>query len=137
MKLIKKVGAGVLFSGGFLCLMISLAGLVDPGTTEQEKQEAQDAVIAGLILGVPLSAGGNWIVWGLYRQAKKELSDRLQSTFYQLIKQGNGQITVLQFAMEAKLTPKLAKEYLDEKAKELDAHFTTNNMGGVYYHFHI
>ena len=71
------------------------------------------------------------------KQAKKELSDRLQSTFYQLIKQGNGQITVLQFAMEAKLAPKLAKEYLDEKAIELDAHFTTDNIGGVYYQFHI
>lgn len=117
MKLIKKVGAGLLLSVGSLCLMITLAGLVAPGTTEQEKQEAQDAVIARLIFGLPLSGGGSWIVWGLYRQGKKELSDRLQSTFYQLVKQGNGQITVLQFAMETKLTPKLAKEYLDEKAR--------------------
>lgn len=137
MKLLKKVSAGLLLSLGFLCLMTSVFYLVEPGTTLEEKQEASEDITAGIVLGVPLTAVGSWLIWNLGQHSKKELSDRLQSSFYQLIKQGNGHITVLNFAIETQLPPTAAKQYLDEKAKELNANFNTNEQGGIFYEFNL
>lgn len=53
MKLLQKVGAGLLLSVGYMFLMLTLADLVALGTTEEEKEEARDGVLGGLILGVP------------------------------------------------------------------------------------
>ncbi|QKQ73180.1 hypothetical protein [Nostoc sp. TCL240-02] len=44
-------------------------------------------------------------------------------------------ITVLQLAKNAEISTQLAKQYLDEKAKELNADFEVNEEGNVLYHF--
>lgn len=137
MKLIKKLSAGLLLTFGGILLMIPLIvfTLPNPDASPEDKQEDGDAAIGGLVLGLPAVALGGWLVWGLRKQHSKETSDRLQSTFYQLLKEGSGNITTLQFAMEAKLTAAEAKEYLDDRAKEYDAYFKVSEEGGVSYYF--
>lgn len=140
MKLFTKVSAGFLLSFGFLFLMVSLSelpNLDDKDKTSQERQEGSDAFLGGIAFGMPMLAGGGWIFWDLRQKHQKQLQDRLKSTFYRLIEEKNGQITLLQFAKEAEITGEEAKQYLDTKAKEFNATFDLNPDGGVYYRFHL
>ncbi|MDJ0737640.1 MAG: hypothetical protein QNJ47_26895 [Nostocaceae cyanobacterium] len=107
------------------------------GDTQEEKQEALSSILGGLILGTPSFAGGMWLVRGLRQQHQKQISDRLDSAFYSLIEQQNGQISLLIFAKEAQISGEEAKRYLDTKAKEFNATFDLNPAGGIYYHFHL
>jgi hypothetical protein len=138
MKIIKKISAGIMLSFGFLFLIVSLASLSDLTTdnkTPEEKEELQGAFWGGLALGLPLTVGGGYMFWGLRRRHQHELSDRLDTIFYQLLKANHGKITVLQLAMEAKLPGKQAKEYLDHKSQEFNATFEPTEQGDISYLF--
>ncbi|MFE1743928.1 hypothetical protein [Coleofasciculus sp. H7-2] len=133
----KKLSAGLLLTFGGLFLMIPLIvfAMPNPNASPEDKQEDRDAALGGLVLGLPAVAVGGWLVWGLRKQHSKETGDRLQSTFYRLLTEGDGSITALQFAMETKLTAAEAKQYLDDRAKEYDANFKVSDEGGVSYYF--
>ncbi|WP_249070661.1 hypothetical protein [Argonema antarcticum] len=103
----------------------------------EDREEDANAALGGLVLGIPAVAWGAWLARGLYRQGKQEKYDRLNSTFYRLIKESDGQFTVLRFAMEAQLPGKEAKKYLDEKAKEFQANFDVTETGDISYRFHL
>ena len=140
MKLLTKVTAGFLLSFGFICLMVSasaLSQLSDKDQTTLERQDATDTFVGGIAFGVPLVAGGGYMLWGLRKRHEKLLRDRLDSTFYQMLKADNGRITVLQLAMEAQLSGEQAKQYLDQKAKEFNATFEPSDKGNISYLFHL
>lgn len=139
MKFLTKVTAGFLLSFGFICLMMSASALsqLPQDQNALEHQEASDKLFAGIALGVPLAAGGGYMLWGLRRRQQKLLSDRLDATFYQILKVGNGKITVLRLAMETKLSGEQAKFYLDQKAREFNASFEPTDKGDVSYLFHL
>ncbi|WP_029635592.1 MULTISPECIES: hypothetical protein [Nostocales] len=140
MKFLTKLTAGFLLMSGFLCLMVSvsaLSQLPDKDQNTLEQQDATDTFVGGIALGVPLVAGGGYMLWGLRRRNEKLLRDRLDSTFYQMLKADNGRITVLQLAMEAQLSGQEAKQYLDQKAKEFNATFETSEQGNISYLFHL
>lgn len=140
MKFLTKVTAGFLLMSGFICLMVSasaLSQLPDKDQNTLEQQDATDTFIGGIALGVPFVAGGGYMLWGLRRRNEKLLRDRLDSTFYQMLKADNGRITVLQLAMEAQLSGEQAKQYLDQKAKEFNATFEVSDKGNISYLFHL
>ena len=140
MRSIKKVCAGFMLSLGFLFLMVSLSALFDlnaENNTPEQIEEAKNEILGGMVLGLPFTAGGGYMFWGLRRKNRKELSDRLDSIFYQIIQANNGKITVLQLAMEAKLPGKQAKEYLTQKSQEFNACFEPSDQGDITYLFHI
>ncbi|WP_026732074.1 hypothetical protein [Fischerella sp. PCC 9605] len=139
MNLIKKISAGLLFSFGFFCLMLVAVETLtyNQKQTQQEQTESVNGIFGGLAFGVPAVAYGGWLVWGMRQQHQKLLSDRLQSTFYRLLEENNGKISVLSFAKQAEINGDEAKRYLDAKAKEFNATFDINPQGGIYYYFHI
>lgn len=144
MKPIKKVAAGLLLAFGFVCVMVTISELFDRDVTPEEKQNAMDTAIGGLAFGIPTLAAGGWLGAELYRDKQKkkleldkEESDRLQGIFFQMLRERNGQITVLHFSMESQLSANHAKLYLDEKAKEFNADFEVSDRGDVVYHFQI
>ncbi len=140
MKLLTKFAAGSMLSLGFAFLMVSVSALYslqDKNNNSLQNRDARDSVIGGIALGVPLAVGGGALILGSRRQNRKLLSQHLQSTFYNLVELGEGTISVLQFAKEANITGTEAKQYLDEKAKEVNATFEHGEYGGIYYHFHI
>ncbi|MBF1988015.1 hypothetical protein [Fischerella thermalis] len=139
MKFIKKVSAGVLLSFGFIFLMISAVEILtyNQKPTPQEQQKAADTIIGGLVFGLPAIAYGGWLVWSMRKQHQKLLSDRLQSTFYHMVEENSGTISLLSFAKQAEISGEEARQYLDAKAKEFNATFDINSQGGVYYHFHV
>lgn len=139
MKIVKKVSAGLLLSIGgiFLLIPVIVWGFPNQNASWEDKQEDRDAALGGLVLGLPMVTWGAWLVRGLHRQGKQEKYDRLNTNFYKLVKETNGQITVLRFAMENQLPGKQAKEYLDEKAKEFQAAFDVTEDGDIIYRFHV
>ena len=134
MKLIKKVSAGFLLTLGGVCLA---AAAYAPFNHEISPEEQRSQAIACLLFGLPLTSSGGWMAWRLHQKGKKEKRDRLQSIFYRLLKKGNGQITVLPFAMEAQLTGVQARQYLEEQAREFNADFQVNERGDIFYYFNL
>jgi len=139
MKLIKKFLAicFLLFGIPFSAFMI--LELLNPKTPNQEKQ---NDIAALTILTIPSTIIGGYLSWSLVQQNRKQQAllveseqKRLQLVFLELIEQNAGTITVLQLAKNAEISTQSAKQYLDEKAKELNASFEVNDEGNVLYRF--
>ena len=131
MKLLRKLAAGFLLTWGFLFLVVPVAVLPDKNASQDDRDQA----IGCLVLGLPTAAWGAWLVWGLYRQREQEKRDRLQATFYRLLQENNGSVTILSFAMAANLPGEAAKVYLDAKAREFGAIFDVSDQGSLTYQF--
>ena len=131
MKPFKKISAGLLLTIGFVFLMVPVVVLMRQDATPEDRMDA----VGGFVIGFPAAVWGGWLAWSLKRQNQNEGYDRLHYRFYRLLQEGNGQITVMRFAMEANLPAATAKQYLDEKAKEFDADFGVSEAGGIFYYF--
>lgn len=159
MKTAEKLAAGWLLTLGFMFLMLSATAALEKFATRKVYIPVKDAyeftapnatyqddksAVGGLIFGVPTLTLGTWLALGLYRQSRQEkkalnqqVSDRLQSIFYEMLQENQGRLTVLGFAMQSQLPPAHARQYLDEKAKEFNANFKVNEEGAVSYHFDV
>jgi DNA modification methylase len=128
-----SIGIGLLL---FICLM-----LVPPEKGQKPMSKAENIAVnliitsPFLLLGVSGAITAGWLRRGLKQQAEEEMSDRLRSSFFRLVQEGNGNITVMRFAMDTKLSGEAAKQYLDEKAAEFNANFNVSDNGGVAYYF--
>jgi large subunit ribosomal protein L7/L12 len=131
MKPLKKVAAGLLLTVGALFLMVPVAVLAREEATPRDRLDAR----AGLIFGMGAIAWGSYLTWGLYHQTQAERRDRLQATFYRLLQEGKGKVTVMHLAMEARLPASQAQQYLDEQARTFDATFDVSEEGGIFYTF--
>ncbi|QZZ22004.1 helix-turn-helix transcriptional regulator [Leptothermofonsia sichuanensis E412] len=82
---------------------------------------------------LPVLVGG-WI-WQRWHKAHRSQQERLSDIFYQLIREHQGRITVLDFAMHTRLSAIEARAYLDARAKDFSAHFEVTDRGDVFYLF--
>jgi hypothetical protein len=159
MKTAEKLAAGWLLTLGFMFLTLSATAVFEKFATRKAitiptdnydyiapnaTYEDDNAAVGGLIFGVPTLTLGTWLALGLYRQSRQEkkalnqqVSDRLQSIFYEMLQDNHGRVTVLGFAMQSQLPAAHARQYLDEKAKEFNANFKVNEEGAVSYHFDV
>ncbi|NEQ15913.1 MAG: hypothetical protein F6K44_19720 [Moorea sp. SIO3E2] len=131
MKRFKKISAGLVLTFGILLLMVPVVVSTRREATSQDKVDA----VGSLIVGIPATFWGVWLTWVMYRQDQKEVIEHLQSTFYRLIQDENGRISVLKLAMAAKLPIAVAQDYLDHKARECDATFEVTEEGRIFYNF--
>ncbi len=131
MKRLKKISAGLVLSLGILLLTVPVVVSTRREATSQDKVDA----LGSLIVGIPATFWGVWLAWRIYRQEQKEVFEHLQSTFYRLIQNENGRISVLKLAMAAKLPIAVAQDYLDHKARECDATFEVTEEGKIFYKF--
>lgn len=134
MKAKKKKPGSVLITIGGLFLLMAAIVMFTPNRTIEKKTRA---ALGWMTLGLPLVGIGSWRTWQVSKQEQREKHNRLQSAFYQLLQESNGQITVLDFAMATEVPAQEAKEYLDEKAKEFDAYFLVTEANGICYQFEI
>lgn len=161
MKTAEKLAAAWLLTMGFMFVTLSAAEVFNKTTMEKsitlpvawdgsiEFSETNtpvidDTTVERLIFGIPTLTLGTWLALGLYRQSRQEkkalnqqVSDRLQSIFYEMLQKNHGRITVLGFAMQSQLPAAHARQYLDEKAKDFNANFKVNEEGAVSYHFDV
>ena len=141
MKLMKKFLAGCFLLFGIPFSTVMIWEIINPKTAEIDKQ---NAVAALTILTIPSTIMGGWLSWSLVQQKKREQTllieseqKRIEFVFLELIENNSGKITVLQLARNAQISTQSAKEYLDEKAKELSADFEVNENGNVSYSFSL
>ena len=133
MKFITKITAGVLLGIG---IPIALGMAVELGKPTPTSDK-EGAAVALCLFGLAPSALGSWLILSGRRRSQQEEHDRLQTTFFNLLKQGNGRITALSFAMATGLTGTLAKTYLDERASEFGANFDVDDDGNMFYRFNL
>ncbi|GAA6620456.1 hypothetical protein [Scytonema sp. NUACC26] len=161
MKTAEKLAAGWLLSLGFMFLTLSASAAIQKNSMQKPfppnpygpPQEIlnEDAiyvldntVLHGLVFGVPTSILGVWLAMGLFRQSQQDkkilqqqASEEMQSTFYRMLQDNGGRITLLSFAMQSQLPPATARKYLDERAKIFNASFKVSDDGGISYYFDL
>lgn len=134
MNFLQKTSVGVLFTLGFIFLMVTATSVLKPVQTEKDRS----AALGGLLFGVPSTSAGIWIILDARRKAtlkQKHGLLELESTFLQMLKANGGRIATIDFALEVKIPLAEAKQYLDRKARELNADFDVSEDGGVKYRF--
>jgi hypothetical protein len=90
--------------------------------------------ILPLLLAIA-TASGAWHILRRYQQQQQRQQGNLDEIFYQLIREHQGRITVLDLAMNTKLPPQQVQEYLDQRAAEFSAQFEVTEQGGMVYYF--
>lgn len=92
-------------------------------------------ILVGLVWGI-LKVWQSWKQQQEMQQsASLEKQEKLNSVLYQLIQHHDGRVSVLDFALTAKVPAEEAKEFLDAKAKEFIANFEATDSGDVLYVF--
>jgi len=76
-----------------------------------------------------------WWFWQRHRTEQNRQQKRLRTVFYRLLREYNGQIMLLDFAMTAEMPAIVARRYLDSRAQEFAAHFEATEQGDVVYVF--
>ncbi|ARV58525.1 hypothetical protein BZZ01_07620 [Nostocales cyanobacterium HT-58-2] len=159
MKTAEKLAAGWLLTLGFMFLSVSTSAMMQKNAMQKPmlpglryydfRNEAainvlDNTALHGLIFGVPTSVLGVWMALGIFRQTRQErkaiksqANEALQSTFYRMIQENNGRITLVSFAMQSQLPPATAKQYLDDQAKLFNANFKVSEEGGISYDFYL
>lgn len=84
---------------------------------------------------IGLIGGGIWL-WRRWDTQKQTQQRLLNGMFYDLLRQHQGRISILDFAMAAEISPRDAKAYLDARAQELSALFEPTEHGDIIYAFY-
>jgi hypothetical protein len=134
MKLSSKIFAGILLGIGVPLSLICLTAVINPKTSSQDREGSGILLV---LFGLPPTAWGGWVVWSGMSRAKREERDRLRETFFRMIEESQGHVTVLRFSMESGLEGQDAKHYLDERAKEFNAAFNVTEEGHFSYYFNL
>ncbi len=139
MNLVKKFLAICFLLFGIPFSVAMILDILNPKTADKDKQ---NDIAALTILTIPSTIIGGYLSWSLVQQNRKQQAllveseqKRLQLVFLELVEQNGGTITVLQLAKNAEISTQSAKQYLDDKAQELNASFDVNEDGNVLYRF--
>ncbi len=133
MKIIKTLASGVLLTLGFMFLLLAIV----KGMEKDPGKQNSDALLGGLLLGIPTTVSGGLLAWNLYQAPRKHSEVQLRETFFRLIKADNGRVTPMGLSMATGISGEAAKLYLDEQAREFVADFGVDDQGNVYYQFSL
>ncbi|PSB22185.1 hypothetical protein C7B65_01915 [Phormidesmis priestleyi ULC007] len=134
MRRVNTIVAGMLLGMGLPISLVCIWNLIQQ--SDSLTDSARSINIATLIFyGILPVAIGSWLTLNNHRQSQKLERDRLQRVFFNLLRQGDGNINILRFSMEANISGAEAKIYLDERAREFNAAFNVSEAGRVFYYF--
>ena len=91
-------------------------------------------MILPLLTVVAIGYAGVWL-WQRYQRSQQQQQTSLDDVFYQLIWTHQGQITVLDLALNARISATAARQFLDTKAREFTARFEVTDQGDMIYVF--
>ncbi|AFY70459.1 hypothetical protein Pse7367_2195 [Thalassoporum mexicanum PCC 7367] len=145
MKTIRKITAGIFLTIGFMFLLNGAAEIFDPNS---DAKKSSNIFVGSLMLGVPATAIGGYMVIGLRSDHRKALAAAqaltqariqkdLEWLFLEMVEENNGKIAAIQFAMLADLSYEEAKAFLDQRAIKLNANFSVDENGRIFYEFHL
>lgn len=110
---------------------------VAKGMEKNPEKKDNDALLGGLLLGIPAAVSGGLLAWNLYQTPRKNSEAELRATFFRLIKSNDGRVTPIGLSMAAGISGEEAKLFLDEQAREFVADFGVDDLGNVYYQFNL
>ncbi|KPQ36293.1 MAG: Protein of unknown function (DUF1601) [Phormidesmis priestleyi Ana] len=119
---------------GFLCLGRAVETALDQNPNRLGKRET---ITAGLLLGIPSTAGSAWMLMAMRRDRQLIQSRRLQQLFYKAVRANHGRINALQLAMLAEISVEAAQDFLDGWAGPLDADYQIDETGVMVYCFNV
>lgn len=99
--------------------------------------EKRETIAAGLLLGLPATVGGGWLLWHNRRQQRLRQAQHLRATFFTLLQAKQGKITPLALAMAANVEGAIATAYLRDRSLDFDATFQVDAEGNVVYCFPV
>lgn len=122
-----------------LGLPISIYAVFEVNNMSVPKNERDDAMAALVILGLPLTGSGSWMLWSLHQRVRKEKfdSDWLRHNFYQVIEANQGEISLLKFAQTSRLSGKESQRYLEARVKEFNGDVRQMPDGETIYRFKL
>ncbi|MEB3278910.1 MAG: hypothetical protein VKK42_08345 [Lyngbya sp.] len=141
MRFIKGIFGILAYGSAALCLLAAIAVLFD---SDSDLASNFFGCLIGLGITVGFAKLGQWLM------KKPPLSDEgnqqvksdqqtetkdLQSTFYKLVEKNQGSITVMQLAIAAGISGEDSKAYLEQQAKQFEAHFDVSETGTIVYKF--
>ncbi|MGB7087718.1 MAG: hypothetical protein WBD47_19320 [Phormidesmis sp.] len=94
-------------------------------------------MIAIIMVGLGLTAYWLWSQWQQQRRQQQRQQAQLDAKFYQLLRQQQGRISVLDFAMYAQINGIAAQQYLNSQAQAFCAYCETPLPGEVIYVFNL
>ena len=136
MQFFKAIVASVLVPVGLVCLLAIATELINPSGTFESKLSV---TVGGLILGLPALGFGGWMAWDWYQQRRKKIrsrSRRIQAIFNRLIQENQGTISVKSLSQYTHLSPFEAKQFLDQKAQELNGTLEKQEINDFIYRFY-
>lgn len=134
MNRVKTIGAALLLLLGFWCLGRVLETSLNRDPRILDKRET---LTAGLLLGLPATVGGTWLLWEQRRQRRQQAAQHLRQIFFRSVTAGRGRVTPLQFAIAANLEGAAANAYLRDRSLEYNATFDIDDDGNITYCFHL
>lgn len=118
-------------------LLLSWGGLfygilfVAVGLYEFGDENAWFLVVAGVLL-----ICGSVIGLKYSQKRKKNLEAELLNRYlYELIKENNGKVTAIEFAMRANIEPQIAREFIETKVSQIGSVPEIDDQGTIYYLF--
>jgi ribosomal protein L7/L12 len=130
----QKLAIAVLLTLGLTSTVLAVQRLRDPHQPPSERQELWAAL---LLLGITPLAGSAWLGRSLQRSAHAAQEQRLRAVFFESLRQSQGRVNVLYFAMQSQLSGDAAKTYLSDRAREFNATFDVDDSGGLTYCFDL
>jgi hypothetical protein len=134
MRPIVKIVAGTLLTTGIPVIFLAGLEVADLKAPPQDREESLAALV---ILGLVPTVLGGGLIWNGMRHDRQQERDRLRKLFYELLKEQDGEITTIQFAMASGLTGADSKAFLDELAQEFNAGYDVLEEGSISYRFRI
>jgi uncharacterized membrane protein SirB2 len=122
---VRAITGTVLILAGLLVFGICGLEIIKPGRTDR------GWLVSRMLLGLIPMVGGGIVLYRL----RPSQNAYLRSIFFQMLESGQMEMTVLQFAMKARIDGDVAKAYLDDRAREYEATFNVGTEGQVFYCF--
>lgn len=120
-------------------LPIGVYTVVEMNNPSVPEDDRQNAFAALVVFALPLTSAGSWILWSLNRRIRKEKfdSDWLRQSFYQVLNESQGEVSILRFAQTTQLSGKDAQKYLEQRVKEFNGDRVRSPEGETLYRFKL
>ncbi|WP_026072828.1 hypothetical protein [Nodosilinea nodulosa] len=135
MRMVKQALAGFFLLIGLPITLWAIVDIVNPATDAEQRAGAGAALA---FFGLPSTALGAWLVKDLrqnQQQSSEALLQQQEQLFLKILHAHEGSLTVIQFATETEMSLEDSKEFLDQKAKFLNASFDVSDTGAIVYRF--
>lgn len=134
MNALKKASATLLFLIGISIFLLGTMDLLNSNASEEDRSGALAAIT---LFGLPSVGAASFLIWSLRREHHQSLQQKdlqKEQIFLQLL-QSSQTVTVTSFALAAQIPIEESKQFLDQKARQLNGDFEVSEEGSVHYRF--